>query len=290
VITGHLFQKRPARAPGINASDHRTGTRLGGLVLLILLMLGTDHVGAQRVTDPNANLWISHWGDQRFTDRWSFHTEAHVRRAELGASWQQLLLRPAVNYHLNGQVMFTVGYSYYHNYRYGAYPIRFENWEHHLFQQVQLGSSYGRLAIAHRFRLEERFIAQLTPSPENPAEGVFDTYQYQNRFRYRVWLTLPLGHDKVGPGVFTANLYDEVFLNFGDSQRLDYMHQNRLSGLLGYQVSEPFSLLAGYLWQVIQRPGAANGADLQELNSTLHIALVYNADLRKERSSGSSSR
>jgi hypothetical protein len=111
---------------------------------------------------------------------------------------------------------------------------------------------------------------------------VFDSYTYQNRFRYRVWLTLPLGHDKVEPGVFSANLYDELFINFGDSQRLDYVNQNRLSALLGYQVNKPFSILAGYLYQVIQRPGAANGSDLLEQNSTLHLALVYNADLRKK--------
>jgi hypothetical protein len=49
---------------------------------------------------------------------------------------------------------------------------------------------------------------------------------------------VPLGaHDKVEPGVFTANFYDEVFLNFGDSQRLDYIQQNRISALLGYQVN-----------------------------------------------------
>ncbi|MBL8002488.1 MAG: DUF2490 domain-containing protein, partial [Flavobacteriales bacterium] len=206
---------------------------------------------AQRVTDPNANLWISHWGDQRVTDKWSFHTEAHIRRADMGADWQQLLIRPAVNYHLNDQVMFTLGYSYYYNYPYGQYPITYPNWEHHLFQQVQLSSAYGRLKVTHRFRMEERFIAKMGPSAEDPAQGEFVRYTYQNRFRYRVWLTLPLGREKVEPGVFSANLYDELFINFGDSQRTDYVNQNRISALLGYQVSMPFSVLAGYLYQVI---------------------------------------
>ncbi len=252
----------------------------GFTLIGVALILCGPLVVAQRVTDPNANLWISHWGDQRFSDHWSFHTEVHLRRANMGMDPQQLLIRPAVNYHLNDQVMFTLGYSYYVNYPYGAYPIAFQNWEHHLFQQVQLGSAYGQLMISHRFRLEERFIAKLVPSPDDPATGAFDGYTYQNRFRYRLWLTLPIGHATPGPGVFTANLYDELFLNFGDSQRLDHLNQNRISALLGYQVSRPFSVLAGYLYQVIERPGAAMGADLLELNSTLHIALVYNADLR----------
>jgi hypothetical protein len=96
-------------------------------------------------------------------------------------------------------------------------------------------------------------------------------------------VTLPLGnHEKVEPGVFSANFYDEVFLNFGDSQRLDHIHQNRISALLGYQVNKQLNILAGYLYQSIQRPGAAAGSDLIELNSTAHIALVYNLDLRRK--------
>jgi len=236
----------------------------------------------QRVTDPNTNLRVSHWGDQRIHDRWSLHTEIHWRRADLGLNWQQLLVRPAVNFHLNDLVLFTLGYSYYFNYQYGDHPIRYQNWEHHLFQQVQLTQPLGRLRFQHRFRMEERYIAQLTPSAEDPANGEFDRYAYQSRFRYRVWLTIPLGkHEKVEPGVFSANVYDEVFINFGDSQRLDYIQQNRIAGMLGYQVSKPFSLLLGFLYQTIERPKAANGADLLELNSTVHLALVYNMDLRK---------
>ena len=259
------------------------------VIALALLIAGIlpRRASAQtaRITDPNANLWISHWGDHRLSEHWSLHTEGHIRRAELGRDWQQLLLRPAVNYHLNDQVLLTAGYSYYHNYQYGQFPIKFENWEHHLFQQVQLGQTIGRVRLAHRFRMEERFIAKVKASQEDPGTGVFDTYGYQSRFRYRVWLSVPLGkHQKIEPGVFTANFYDEIFLNFGDSQRLDYIQQNRISALLGYQVSKPFSVLAGFLYQTIQRPGAAMGADLIELNSTIHVALVYNMDLRKAQS------
>lgn len=252
---------------------------------LIIVLLTVHAVNAQssRVIDPNSNLWVSHWGDHRLSTHWGFHTEAHWRRADMGVHWQQLLLRPAVNYHLGEQVMFTLGYSYYMNYPYGDYPIPFPAWEHHLFQQIQLNQPISRLRISHRFRMEERFIARLVPGDEDPAEGELDGYTYQSRFRYRVWFTLPLGKiDRSGTGVFTANLYDEVFLNFGDSQRLDYIQQNRISALLGYQVSQPLNVLVGYLLQNIQRPGAADGADLVEMNSTLHMVLIYNLDLRKK--------
>lgn len=53
--------------------------------------------------------------------------------------------------------------------------------------------------------------------------------------------------------------------------------------MLRYQVSEPFNILLGYLYQTIQRPSAANGADLMEMNSTIHLALLVNLDLRKPK-------
>jgi len=37
--------------------------------------------------------------------------------------------------------------------------------------------------------------------------------------------------------------------------------------------------------QNLQRPDAASGADLIEVNSTVHVALVYNLDLRKKEAS-----
>jgi len=252
--------------------------------IALLLLSCAPPLAGQRISTVNRDLWVSHWGDQRLTERWSIHTEAHWRRSDLGAHPQQLLLRPAVNFHLNDQVLLTQGYSYYVNHPYGAYPIAYQHHEHHLYQQVQLTQPIGRVGLQHRFRMEERFIARMVPAGSDATQGVRDGYTYQNRFRYRVWITIPLNRPTVGPGVLTANLYDEVFLTFGDSERLDMLQQNRLSLLLGYQVTRPLSILLGYLHQTVQRPGAANGGDLLEVNPTLHVAVVCNMDLRSSAS------
>ena len=82
-------------------------------MLTIALFPLFAHAQSDRVVERNQNFWFSHWGDHMVADKWSLHSEFHIRRADMGASAQQLLIRPAVNYHLNDQVMFTVGYSYY---------------------------------------------------------------------------------------------------------------------------------------------------------------------------------
>jgi hypothetical protein len=239
---------------------------------------------AQRGTDRNSHLWISFLGDHRFNDHWSFHTEVHFRQAELGAMPQQLLLRPAINFHLNPDVMFTLGYSYYHNYPYGPHPIKVDNWENHIFQQAQFTTHLGKITLQHRFRMEERFIATHKAEPAAASGYTFDKYTYQSRFRVRLMATMPLGdHAKVEPKAWFVSAYDELFLNFGDNYRLDYMNQNRISGLLGYQYNKEGNIQVGYLLHTLQRPGAASSADLVEMNSTLHLILTYNLDFRKPK-------
>lgn len=232
-------------------------------------------LAAQRVEDTNAHFWFSHWGDHRVHDRWSLHSEFHIRRAEMGAGTQQLLIRPAVNFHLHEKVMLTAGYSYYENYRYGAHPIRFANWEHHGFAQVQFANLINKVRMQHRYRWEHRRMAMMRPEEEGP--GTFDGYSASNRFRYRLWVTVPLGSD----GPWSVNGYNEAFVSMGGSVAGDRFSQNRLSGLMGYQVNKELNVMAGYLYQTLNRPAAAMGSDVLEKNSTLHLVLVYNLGLRK---------
>lgn len=244
-------------------------------------------LAAQRQVDRNTSLWVTHLGDHRVSERWSVHTEAHVRRADLGGTPQQLLLRPAVNFQLAPDVLLTAGYSYYINDRYGGYPIPARNWEHHAFQQMQFTGRTGRVALQHRYRMEERFIATLVPDPATAGAYRSDRYTYRPRFRARLMATVPLGRRSLGePGTWSASLYDELFLSFGDSGQPDLMQQNRLSALLGRQLTGQAGLQVGYLLQTIQRPGAAAGADLQEMNSTLHVILTWNLDLRRTEHPG----
>jgi hypothetical protein len=172
--------------------------------------------------------------------------------------------------------MVTGGYSYYENYRYGKYPIRYPNWEHHGFAQVQFSNLIDRVRMQHRYRWEHRRMAQLRPGAD-PSESVFHGYSASNRFRYRLWVTVPLGTK----GPWTVNAYNEAFVSLGGTVPGDRFSQNRLSGLMGYQVSKELNVMAGYLHQTINRPGAALGADLLEVNSTVHIVVVYNWGFRR---------
>lgn len=259
-----------------------TCTRLAALTVALIFAVGTAY--AQRRTETNSNLWVSYLGDYRLSEHWSIHNEAHWRRANLGEHWQQLLIRPAVNFHLNPNVMFTVGYSYYENFGYGDNPIRFRNWEHHAFEQVQFSHTLGRLKLTHRYRFEQRYIASLRPTPNDPQNPAFDHFNYLNRFRYRLLLTLPLNHPTLVAKTWFVSAYDEAFLTFGDPSHGDFVQQNRASVLLGYQWNALGSVQVGYMLQSLNRPGFVSGADLMEMNNTLHLIITYNLDFRKPKS------
>ena len=249
--------------------------RIACIWLMSCLLIPTV-VLAQRLTEDNNNLWITYLGDHRISKHWSFHTEAHWRRAELGQRWQQLLLRPAVNYHLNDKVMLTLGYSYYTTYSYGDYPLRFATPEHHMYEQVQWKESLGRLLVQHRYRLEQRYVAVMVPGSDG--NGVLDHYRYLNRFRYRLLLTFPLSKPQLAKDVWFASAYDEIFLTFGDAARTDGIQQNRISALIGYQLDgKGSSIQMGYLHQNLNRPDI----NLMEANHTLHFIFTYNLDFRR---------
>ncbi len=245
-------------------------------LLPIFLLLTSVALHAQRTNAHHTHFWFSHWGDHRVHERWSLHSEFHIRRADGGASAQQLLIRPAVNYHLHEKVMLTAGYSYYENYRYGTHPIRFANWEHHGFLQAQFSSLVGKLRMQHRYRWEHRWIARMVPASDGQS-GLFDGYGESDRFRYRLWVTYPIGSGDR----WSVNAYDELFLSLGGTVPGDRLSQNRVSGLMGYKVNKELNLMAGYLYQTIDRPGAAMGADVLEMNGTWHLVVVYNLGLWK---------
>jgi Protein of unknown function (DUF2490) len=232
----------------------------------------------QRIKAGNSHFWFSHWGDHRVHERWSLHSEFHIRRSALGKGAQQLLIRPAVNFHLHERVLLTVGYSYYENYRYGQYPIRHPNWEHHGFLQAQFTNEIGRVRMQHRYRWEHRWMARVISGPDG--SGMFDGHEASDRFRYRIWVTVPIGKETP----WTANAYNEFFLGIGSAASGNRFAQDRVSALLGYQANKELNVMAGYLFQAIDRTGAAMGTDVLEQNSTIHLVVVYNLQFGKRKS------
>ena len=78
---------------------------------------------ADKRTDSNGNLWLNYVGDHAIGDGpWGLHLEVQTRRADFGDDWQQLLIRPGINYQLSPTLSVSAGWAYVHTSRYGNYP------------------------------------------------------------------------------------------------------------------------------------------------------------------------
>lgn len=206
-------------------------------------------------TDSNFHGWLQYFGSHAFgRSRVAAHLEAQVRRHDAVRSWQNLLLRPAVQVRLKPNFDVTAGYGYITHHRYGAYPIRSRWSEHRLFQDVRVQHAAGRARMLHRFRFENRWL---------------ENRQYENRFRYLARASIPLR------GPYYMALWNEVFLPVKPEQFPRTFDQNRAAAALGKQLTDHVRLEAGYMLQTVwQRNGR-----IREDNHTVVFTITSTAPL-----------
>jgi hypothetical protein len=202
-------------------------------------------------SDHNTHLWLNYVGNHpiKGSGPWGLHLETQVRRAEVGADWQQFMLRTGVSHNLTARLSATVGYAYVKTYPYGDFPARDEFPEHRIWEQLAYTHSGLGLEWQHRFRLEQRHIGELAPD----GRGGFNVsgHRFENRIRYMLRTTFPLTTDKKN---YVA-LWDEVFYNFGDNVVGNHFDQNRAFVGYGRRLDDANRLEVGFLEQTIQRRG-----------------------------------
>jgi hypothetical protein len=237
----------------------------GGAAICLIAALAPSF--AQTTTDTNAHAWFMYFGDHPLTSRWGVHLEGQYRRSDLGLRWQQLLLRPGVNFQINRYASATVGYAFVNSYPYGDFPSKATLPEHRVFEQLWIKHPVGRVGMQHRLRLEQRAV-QVIPDDDNSRRET----ELRHRFRYMLRGDIPLSER------FYLGLYDEFFLGFGGNRGVRYLDQNRAYGALGLRVSAFEKFEVGYLHQYVpQRNGR-----IIEHNHTLQVALFSSRPFRRE--------
>ncbi len=254
------------------------------LLMASLLALTRAPALAQntRLVDQNSLGWLTYNGDHQVADKWAVHTEAQVRRVQLGSRPQQLLLRLGGIYTLQKDVKLGGGYTNLTTYPYGQHPsagLGEPTPEHRAYEDVTLSADYGRLHLTHRLRLEQRWLGQLDPArPTRVA-----SWQYQNRARYQLAGELPLHGPTLNDHEWYVTFFDELFIGFGPNVGQNVYNQNRLSGGLGYQFTKAFQLELNYLnqWTLHGNLDDATGRQVFENNNGYWLNVVYSLDFTK---------
>lgn len=236
--------------PGSTATSPRTMPTPMKKALLAVFSLLITTIGASAAdhTESNQNLWLNYVGDHPFYtgSKWGLHLESQFRRSDYGEHWQQLLLRPGINYTISPALSLSAGYGWVDTYPYGDIRIPQDFPEHRFWEQVAYNHKWLGLEWTHRLRLEQRRIGEVSA-----VTGDVTNWRYENRIRYMLRTAVPLSSDKK----WYLALWDEVFFNFGTNVSMNYLDQNRAFIGLGRQLTPTTKLEIGFMEQTVQRRG-----------------------------------
>jgi hypothetical protein len=240
------------------------------LLILVSFTAFLQSKESLRASDHSINGWYMYFGDHKVSKYLGVHLEGQVRRLEVIQKWQQLLLRPGLNIHLNKQVMLTFGYAFVESYPQSGSLVQFRRPEHRFYEQLLITQKIGKSVLQHRVRLEQRQVGIVAVTEEGKAE--LSGWKYQDRLRYMLRLDFPLR------ARWYAGLYEEVFLNIGKTNSSRTLDQNRFYVAIGHAFEKPWKIEIGYLNQFI--PEAIGVAS--HSNHTFQFGIYSKFPFRKQ--------
>jgi len=252
-------------------------------IIIVFCLINSFFLSAQntRINNYNNIGWYTNTTTIKFHKNWSAHIEYQWRRDEFGLSWQQSLLRTGINYHINPNAVFRLGYGLIETFPYGEIPINSMGkafTEHRLYQVLTLSNKLGRFDLSHRYMLEQRWLGSYT----NASLNTEDKWTYVNRLRYLFRAQTPLiGNTLESKEPYVA-AYDEIFIGFGENVNQNIFDQNRLGILLGYKFNDKFRIEGGYFNQILQLGRLVSGRSVMQFNEGFIINAFYNFDLTKK--------
>jgi len=186
--------------------------------------------------DPDLGAWYMYFGGVEFENsQFGIHAEAQYRNHNIIGDLEQLLLRTGMRYHLkDGSATFTLGYGHITTEDVGEPNNTF--YENRIYQEALLRQNVSIASLNHRFRYEQRFV---------------DVQNMRTRFRYALFINIPLTSKKFTPGGIYIPIYNEIFINGEKLENVEYFDRNRLYGGLGYVWKKNIRVQVGIMRQTL---------------------------------------
>ena len=208
------------------------------LILISLLLLFSKNGNAQINEDKLGACYMYFFNTTFKESRWGIQGDLQFRNWNIGGDLEQLLVRSGLTYEpKNATIKLTLGYGNITTGSYGA--DNSTTAESRIYQEALWPVQFGnRVYTNHRFRYEQRFV-------ENQA--------FRTRFRYNLFLNVPLNKPSMDEKTLYLALYNELFINgernIGDGKSVAVFDRNRLYGALGYIIKKGLKVQLGVMNQ-----------------------------------------
>ncbi len=187
--------------------------------------------------DSDLGNWLIYIGSKKVNDRWNIHHEVQYRNYNAIGDLEQLLLRTGVGYNLTpGNNNFLLGYGFIRSENYVGLDEKEGVDEHRIFQQFITKQKIGKFKVQHRYRFEQRFVAE----------------SFKMRYRYFLAVNYPLTTPtEEQTQEWYLSVYNEIFLN----SKENVFDRNRLYGGVGCRINKGLRLELGYMNQFFRGAG-----------------------------------
>ena len=205
---------------------------------LFFVLLLSQSVYSQ-IDDDKMGAWYMYFFNTTFNDGpWGVQGDVQYRNWNLGGDLEQLLLRGGLTYQgKDSNIKFTLGYG---NITTGVYgDSKDTSSESRIYQEALYPVKFGkRFYTNHRFRYEQRFV-----------EG----QDFRTRYRYNLFLNIPLNNEAITPKTYYIALYNELFINgqrdIGDNRSVAFFDRNRFYSGIGYVIKAGYKVQLGVMKQ-----------------------------------------
>ena len=208
--------------------------------ILILFLVTSLGLNAQdSFDDSNLGAWYMYFWNKDFSEsNWGFQGDVQFRNWDYGSDLEQLLLRGGLTYNpADTKSKFTLGYGNITTGEFGEGDNTSS--ESRIYQEALLPQKIGgRVYLKHRFRYEQRFT---------------DADIIRTRYRYNLFLTVPLNQKTLTKKAIYLALYNELFIN-GQKDRengesVEFYDRNRFYAALGYSIKDNVKVQLGWMQQ-----------------------------------------
>ena len=209
-------------------------------LIVFLLCFGLNESFSQTGPDEDQlGAWYMYFFNKKFKNsQFGLQGDYQFRFWNGGGDLEQVLLRTGITYSpKNADILFTMGYA---NITTGAFGESNRTViEHRIYQEGLFSQKVGsRFLLTHRFRVEQRWV---------------EDQDFRTRYRYNLFVNIPLNDTALGKGVFYVALYNEIFINgqrdIGEGRSVEYFDRNRTYMGLGFGLKNNLRIQLGGMRQ-----------------------------------------